>query len=69
MSTTTDLMVRDFAVELAIRLEEARANSKHGDDFEFGRMVGLRRALNMLMEQTTAFGITPEYLGIDRIKL
>jgi hypothetical protein len=61
---STDMMIRNCAIELVRRIELHKANSGPLTDYERGWCLGLGDALNLLQEQATSLGLDATELGL-----
>jgi hypothetical protein len=63
MDTRFDLLIQDYAKELAELLDQT---DEHQDNlFEQGRRLGLAQAASLLLQEVKAFGIDTEKLDLD----
>jgi hypothetical protein len=63
MEIQTDLLIRDYARELAELLKKTEEEPE--DIFERGRRFGLLEAASLLLQETVAFGGDVQQLGLD----
>lgn len=63
---STELLIRDWAVELLRLIEQAKSEAAAGDDFANGRKFGLAEALSLLQQEAQSFGVDPAQLGLPK---
>jgi hypothetical protein len=60
----TNLLIRDWACELVLLIEESKAEAAPGDAFAEGRRFGMAEALSLLQQEAQSFGIDQAALGL-----
>lgn len=63
MDTRFDLLIQDYAKELAELLDQAAEDQN--SQFERGRRFGLAQAASLLLQEVKAFGVETERLNLD----